>query len=210
MRSFGIKLVVKEPEAFLMEKIFAVFFIIFASLGCQSEKGELLFNDSNNGPTDTTNDDLNEPTAPTVPNSNLPAPQEVTIKASRDYQPSIWNHGSYIMLTTSIYNIPEEIEILSGNSGTGWLSLYASGRKFCYQGNASNNKTPDGDLFVLVKEKTDLNEECYSNNSNTTYDTEVYLEKDFVIDLEVNGGGCSVGKGACLFTEVSATITPIK
>jgi hypothetical protein len=108
--------------------------------------------------------------------------------------------------TEGTYKIESEIPVLEGNSGKGWLGLTIGNRKFCYQGNASNAATVDGDKFILNKELSDISANCESTEYDMPFTTEVEISFHDQIELVIEGGGCAVGLGACLSTSVSTVL----
>lgn len=128
--------------------------------------------------------------------------KRITMIASRDYAPSSWDSHYYTVENTGTYFVPEMIEVNFGNSGTGWASLSTADRKFCFQGNASNNNARNGRQFVLKHEKSDLYEECYEKHSNITADQKLILRQGEQIKLSIDGGGCSSqNPRSCMETE---------
>lgn len=128
---------------------------------------------------------------------------DIEISASRDYNPSSWNDFELQAAASANYSVPLELEVIAGNSGTGWASLYIGNRKFCYQENAPNNNTNNGTKFILIKEKSNLSTECYQNQDNIAYNQQVNVSKEDSIRLSINGGGCGP---FCMFTEAHAVI----
>ena len=171
-------------NAFLSLLFIALFFV-----GCGSK------NSSGSAANDTST------TAPVTP-----VGEDFAITASRTYNPSSWSNGSYTASFPAFYRVPLQIQVISGNSGTGWSSLVVGDRKFCYQGNASNNHTPNGNLFMLKNERTSVSTDCSSGSNIIVFDQNISLQSGTQISLSVNGGGCSNSAGACLNTQVSAVI----
>ena len=132
--------------------------------------------------------------------------REISLNASRDYRPSSWNNYEDNAEQTGEFLIPEIISTIEGNTGTGWLSLAIGERKFCYQGDARNNNSGDGDSFIIKKEKTDLNEDCFKNSNDQNYALEVLINEGDSVTLSVNGGGCG---SLCEYTEVVAKLSPV-
>lgn len=111
------------------------------------------------------------------------------------------------MLHTGYYQVPKSISLSYGNSGTGWASLRAADRKFCYQGTASNNNARNGDRFILKSEKSSLSEPCHENHSNIGYDKSLYLRQGESVNLSIPGGGCSLSSPAsCLDTKAQLVL----
>lgn len=128
-------------------------------------------------------------------------PEDLTFIASRSYGPSTFSDYVDSISVSAEYEVPLEAEVITGNSGTGWLELIVGNRKFCYQGNASNNQTPNGTKFILQWEKTNLSAPCHSSSGKIPYSTTYHAQAGDEIRLSVNGGGCSNSSGACVYTE---------
>lgn len=129
---------------------------------------------------------------------------EIVLTASREYSPSKWDSTTKKILVSADYEVPKEIFVIDGNAGTGWVSLEAGGRKFCYQGISGSNSITSK-RFELKKEKAEgfADEECYSSGNDISYDERVELEKNGEVKLEVNGGGCG---SKCANTAVLAVL----
>lgn len=152
--------------------------------------------------------------ADTEPQTQTATPaiqRDITFEASRGYNPSSWSNYTEEIVLDSRARVPIELIVTNnGNSGTGWASISTEDRKFCYQGNASNNNTSNGDKFVLVKEKTLLTEECFQANNDAVYDSVIDLKSGQIINVSVHGGGCSNSRGTCLNTTVKGSIEIIE
>lgn len=129
---------------------------------------------------------------------NLTEISEFTLLSSREYSPSNWVEDNLTHKGEYVYMVPTEVLLLTGNSGTGWMSLTMGNRKFCYQGNAQT-VNDIGDKFILVKEKSDINESCLTQNLDISFNTQVTLKNNDQVKLRVDGGGCN---NNCFFTEV--------
>lgn len=136
-----------------------------------------------------------------------PIVPEISINASRNYNPSKWYDFNKIVESNFESIVPNEIHVITGNSGTGWVSLIIGSRKFCYQGNASNNQTLDGDKFILVIEKSNVDSQCSSSTDKINANRSVTIKQGDIISLSVNGGGCSNSAGTCVYTEVATEIS---
>lgn len=146
-----------------------------------------------------------------VSNGNVVVtPTDLSFTASRDYNPSSFNSYNDTIDVPGNYQVPSQINVVFGNSATGWLSLVIGNRKFCYQGNASNNQVANGTKFLIKWEKSNINEDCTSGNFKIPFNNSLTVAKDDVIGLSVNGGGCSSNAGTCLYTEVTVTILVVE
>jgi hypothetical protein len=135
-------------------------------------------------------------------------PEEISLTASRRYAPSEFNSHETVIEVDANFTVPTTIDVLEGNSGTGWLQLRVGSRKFCYQGNASNNQTLNGTHFIAKWEKSVLTEPCHSGGAKIPFVPTVSALIGDIVKLTVDGGGCSKGHGACLFTEVDLILVP--
>lgn len=131
---------------------------------------------------------------------------DFTLSASRDYGPSSWNDDEKVAENTGNYLVPEEIEVIAGNSGTGWVTLVINDRKFCFQGNASNNSSMDGDKFVLKHEKSRLDRECHESAYTIAHSPHIFITKGDELTFSINGGGCSELESTCVYTETEIGI----
>lgn len=129
-----------------------------------------------------------------------PIAVDIVLSASRTYGPSSWSNGLLTAPATANYEVPERVDIDFGNSGTGWLSLVIGNRRFCFQGNASNNSTANGTAFLLIREKAVVTEDCHTNLHNQPANRIVQISQGTEIRLSIPGGGCS--SGACQDTGV--------
>lgn len=125
--------------------------------------------------------------------------------ASRDYNPDTANSYKEHVGYNAFFRVPIEISVSEGQSGNGWLSLTLGDRKYCYQGNKVLGK--NGDKFSLISEIEDINVVCSKNGLKDIFDAFVFLEKDDIIKLEVNGGGCGSN---CGYVRVEYELTPME
>lgn len=129
-------------------------------------------------------------------------PEDILLSASRDYRPSDWNNDERKLEFAASFLIPEEVDLIAGNSATGWMSLYVGSRKFCYQGNGANNSSI-GDKFILKHEKLSLEEQCHNSTDNIEFSAIADVELGDEVKLVINGGGCS---SICEYTEVEVLL----
>lgn len=134
-----------------------------------------------------------------------PPPKDILLNASRDYGPSSWNPMQVQAPVDGTYSMPSELLVLAGNSGTGWASIKFPSKKYCYQGNASNNNTPNGTKFILKHQSNNIEDPCYANPKDPASSTQMILAND-IIELNISGGGCA---SHCEFTEIEALLEVI-
>lgn len=151
---------------------------------------------------DTSNPE-NSPATPAIQ-------RDIVFEAARGYNPSSWSNYTEEIVKDADARLPIELEVVEGNSGTGWTSITTPERKFCYRGNASNNNTANGTKFILAKEKTVLTEECHQTANDDVYDLDINLQTGQEIKVSVHGGGCSNSRGTCLNTTVKGSIEIIE
>ncbi|MEX0799280.1 MAG: hypothetical protein WD025_07530 [Bacteriovoracaceae bacterium] len=101
--------------------------------------------------------------------------------------------------------IPNEVDVLQGNSGVGWASLLAGGSKFCYQGNAISERTGGGNVYFLRHEAPDLLSLC-SLGGEVVFGPEAQVEKGSVVRLTIENAGCSIESGTCQRTRARAVL----
>ena len=124
--------------------------------------------------------------------------KDVEIGASRTYNPSSWDNRTF-EVEKGFYELPLELEVLNGNSGTGWASVIVGDLRYCYQGNALNNNTL-GTSFSL-KGQVNNSFECFQKTP-LNYGRVLFIEKG-TIEIQVNGGGCG---SICANTEVGGSL----
>jgi hypothetical protein len=125
--------------------------------------------------------------------------QTLTIKASRDYDPSDW-FDAHVKVNSAAIQLPEVIP-MTGSAGTGWASISLNGNKYCYQGDGKNNSDV-GTQFEYVGLAT--SSECYMAKTSADLLFVEYFD-DVEILVSVPGGG--VASSIRTFTEIEAEIT---
>lgn len=125
----------------------------------------------------------------------------ITLSASRDYNPSRFNPKEVIVANKATYLIPNIVIANIGNTATGWLTLIVGNTKLCYQGTAGNNNQ-ESTQFQPKYSNSDFSGNCPGGTQNPT-PSSIQVESGDIIKLSVNGGGCS---NKCTFTEVKTVL----
>lgn len=138
-------------------------------------------------------------------NRRSPVLAPIKLSASRDYNPSRWQHGVISVSRPGLFAVPSELQLVAGHVGTGWASINVAGRKFCYQGNALHNNDSHGSAFLLRFEKLSPQDQCHDATTNIPYNRQVMLSSNQLITLQVHGGGCG---SSCGFIEIEMQMNP--
>jgi hypothetical protein len=130
-------------------------------------------------------------------------PGVYNVELIRYYNPSqIIQKDVYVPSWVFSVRIPSEVTVASGNAGTGWLSIRTGTERYCYQGNASNNSTPNGTKFVL-KKKT-LGNACNGTGMTISGQQDLVGLSKTIVTMAIDGGGCS--GSACSTTIVNMSL----
>lgn len=136
-----------------------------------------------------------ESNSPTV----TPKDENYTISPVREYGPSGWDNVKVTFNGSGVVSIPSEVNVLTGNPGTGWMSVTLKNAKYCYQGNARNNNEV-GSKFKLVKSySSGLGRPCHQNSPSHNLGLDFSVSSGDEMHVSIDGGGC--GKD-CQYTEV--------
>jgi hypothetical protein len=133
---------------------------------------------------------------------------DITLKASRTYNPNNWFPANMTSSITGDFTMPSVINVQNevGNAGTGWTSITVGDRKFCYQGDAASD-VDTSDQFFLIKEKNNILANCNDPAGDITFDLIVIVEQGDLIKMELHGGGCSlINPITCQNTEIGAVL----
>ncbi|WP_127715818.1 hypothetical protein [Halobacteriovorax sp. HLS] len=115
---------------------------------------------------------------------------DMKIQSSRTYSPDSFNNFQALVEYGRFYEIPEEIDVVSGDAGQGWYSLVLGERKFCYRGNSVDDASSVGNQFILSGELLNLYDDCVSENFDDEIDEFIYLEEGDVVFGVIDGGAC--------------------
>lgn len=122
------------------------------------------------------------------------------VTASRDYNPSVFSPTA-VTVNPGIYQFPTTLNV-TGNMGTGWISVTAGGYKLCYQGAAQNNNTVS--LQAKFKGYTTSDAECHNGVIPSKPELTVVEQGGLVVS--VSGGGCA---SQCTLTTVTVNVKGI-
>lgn len=128
------------------------------------------------------------------------APIAFSVTASRSYNPSVFT-PSAVTVNPGIYAFPATLNV-TGNIGTGWISVTAGGYRLCYQGLAANNNTVS--LQAKYRGYTSASAEC-SNGTVASKPELVVMEQGGLV-VSVTGGGCA---NLCTLTTVTVNVKGI-
>lgn len=123
-----------------------------------------------------------------------------TVVASRNYGPSVFNPTT-LLAERGYYQLPDTIDVVLGNAGTGWASILVGDDRYCYQGTAANNSQLSSEFEY--DGVVPANKECFQvsrTNQSLTVNS-VFEAQDIVVS--VHGGGCGPN---CTETIIEADI----
>lgn len=132
---------------------------------------------------------------------------EITLVSTIDFEPIQRESGFYTVQSQGTFEIPALIEITRGNTGTGFASLVIGQRKYCYQGQAIDEREINDQGYFFLYQKENILTGCSGlDRGIAIFEPRVNVVSGDQIRLTIESGGCILEENTCIPTEAKVVL----